>query len=409
MKVHLGANKFLIFIFINILFSAVLFHHHIVVNESYSFGPSFCTVSDVIDCDEIAKSKFSEIAGIPVAGLSLAFSFFILFSFLFFARREVFSDDIYKSVILVFSLILLLPSIVMASISFFILKKICLLCSVLYLNSLVLFILAFLAKEGSFIASLKKGVSNLVSFVSSVFDFSENQEKKFSLSRIFLLFAVFFIAISYAYPSTLRMYYLNKLKKENYGLNWRQFSKISFSQGSSLGKGSSNLTIIEFSDFECPFCKEASKSLKETISLFSGKVNLVFKHYPLDHACNSNISKPFHRLACRASKISLCASKSDPSLFWPVHDALFSLERLSMENLDTVVNSFNLSSVDFNQCLESSDTQRRIQEDIDLANALDVRGTPSVFIYQDGKITKVSIDFLNETIRFLLITNKRGQ
>ena len=143
-------------------------------------------------------------------------------------------------------------------------------------------------------------------------------------------------------------------------------------------KGDKNalVTIIEFSDYECPFCKRSydnvvTKLYEEYIS--KGKVKLVFRDYPL----------PFHKKAIPAAIAANCAGEQGK--YWEVHDFLFE----NPDKLDTtaILNSaeeFGLVKAKFEACINDKSKEKEITKDIEDGQKYGVRGTPSYFI---GKTT----------------------
>lgn len=75
----------------------------------------------------------------------------------------------------------------------------------------------------------------------------------------------------------------------------------------SIGPKTAPITIVEFSDFQCPYCRVAAISLKTVMQRFPGKVRLVFRNYPLDNSCNRMMQRPLHTNPCEAAKAAYCA------------------------------------------------------------------------------------------------------
>ena len=75
----------------------------------------------------------------------------------------------------------------------------------------------------------------------------------------------------------------------------------------SLGPETAQITIVEYSDFECPYCRNASVDVKQVLVKYKGDVRVVFKNYPLDIKCNEKMSRPMHNHAVRGSRYgALC-------------------------------------------------------------------------------------------------------
>ncbi|MGH9322887.1 MAG: DsbA family protein [Vicinamibacteria bacterium] len=146
----------------------------------------------------------------------------------------------------------------------------------------------------------------------------------------------------------------------------------------ALGPPGAPATIVEFSDFECPYCRDAARSLKEMKERYGDRLRLVFKDFPLDTACNPHITRQVHPLACRAAVVAACAGRQDR--FWEMHDAVFSLPELTGEELDRLPESLGLDLAAFEECESDQASLASIRADIDTGRELGVSGTPALFV-----------------------------
>ena len=137
-----------------------------------------------------------------------------------------------------------------------------------------------------------------------------------------------------------------------------------------LGPASAPVTLVVFSDFQCPYCKNYSTTLKELPKNYGKKVRLVFRQFPLTS---------MHRFAQKAAEASLCAAEQ--GRFWEMHDLLFQ-DSKSLENSDLKAKAvkLGLNSAAFNVCLDQSRTGGRIREDIRAGAGAGVDGTPALFV-----------------------------
>lgn len=147
-----------------------------------------------------------------------------------------------------------------------------------------------------------------------------------------------------------------------------------------LGKTDAKVTIVEFSDFQCPFCDsfytDTLPQLKEKY-IDTGKVQLYYRHFPLNS---------IHPNAQRAALASECANAQNK--FWDYHDILFkNQETWSPQTLSDATNSFvdyagqlGMSTDEFRSCLESERQKKGVEDDIAAANKAQVDGTPAFFI-----------------------------
>ena len=139
--------------------------------------------------------------------------------------------------------------------------------------------------------------------------------------------------------------------------------------GPSKGPANAPVTIVEFSDFQCPFCSRLTPTLKQVEEKYGDKVRIVFRQYPL----------PFHQNAQKAAEASLCAA--DQGKFWEMHDAMFkNQQQLAVENLKTKAAELGLNAESFNSCLDSGKFQAKVAEDQQAGTAAGVSGTPALFI-----------------------------
>jgi len=143
-------------------------------------------------------------------------------------------------------------------------------------------------------------------------------------------------------------------------------------------KGDKNapVTIIEFSDYECPFSKRSNDSAIKQIDeeyISKGKVRLVFRDYPL----------PFHKKATQAAVAANCAGEQDK--YWEMHDFLFeSKDNLDMPTIMDSAGELGLDKAKFKACVNDKSKEKEIKKDIEDGQKYGVRGTPSYFI---GKTT----------------------
>ncbi|HET9212411.1 MAG TPA: thioredoxin domain-containing protein [Thermoanaerobaculia bacterium] len=139
--------------------------------------------------------------------------------------------------------------------------------------------------------------------------------------------------------------------------------------GPAKGPANAPVTIVEFSDFQCPFCSRLTPTLAEVEKKYGDKVRVVFRQYPL----------PFHQNAEKAAEASLCAL--DQGKFWELHDAMFgNQQELGVDQLKAKAASLGLNADKFNKCLDSGEKAAAIQADIKAGSAAGVNGTPAMFI-----------------------------
>lgn len=152
--------------------------------------------------------------------------------------------------------------------------------------------------------------------------------------------------------------------------------------GTSPTKGPKNapVTIIEFSDFQCPYCSRANATIEQVVKEYGDKVQVAFKHLPL----------PFHKQAEPAAKASLAAAKQGK--FWEMHDALFKNQRtLAPEFYEKTAKEIGLDVAKFKKDMESDSVKKQIEEDKALAQQHGISGTPGFFV--NGVAVKGALPF----------------
>ena len=139
--------------------------------------------------------------------------------------------------------------------------------------------------------------------------------------------------------------------------------------GPADGPASAPVTMVEFSDFQCPFCGRLFPTLTALKAKYGEKLRIVFRQYPL----------PSHQFAAKAAEASLCADEQGK--FWAMHDAMFKNQRaLAVDDLKTSAAAVGLDAAKFGSCLDSGRTAATVQSDLEDGKAVGVDGTPAVFI-----------------------------
>jgi protein-disulfide isomerase len=139
-----------------------------------------------------------------------------------------------------------------------------------------------------------------------------------------------------------------------------------------LGPANARITLIEFSDFQCPYCVAATPQLQALVKAYPTQVKLIFKEFPLD----------IHSRAAFAATAALAAHRQGK--FWPMHDALFANhDDLSEQNVTALAKSIGLDMQQFERDLHSTAVEQTVQQDIADGDRAGVQGTPTLFI--DGQ------------------------
>jgi protein-disulfide isomerase len=140
--------------------------------------------------------------------------------------------------------------------------------------------------------------------------------------------------------------------------------------GPSKGPDDAAVTIIEFSDFQCPYCQRAVPTIEQILEKYPTQVRIVFRHLPLD---------TIHDRAKPAAVASHCAGNQDK--FWDYHDVLFDNNRaLSDEDLERYAADMGLDMEAFKQCVSDPESHQIVDNDAVAAASLGLTGTPAFFV-----------------------------
>ena len=145
--------------------------------------------------------------------------------------------------------------------------------------------------------------------------------------------------------------------------------KIEVGQAPLKGPANAKVTIVEFSDFQCPFCKRGASIVEDVLKAYPNEVKLYFKHLPLS----------FHENAKPAAIASLAAHKQGK--FWEMHDKLFQNQsNLSEQSIQQYAKEIGLNMDKFQSDIKDEAIAKQVDADTELGQSLGVQGTPGFFV-----------------------------
>lgn len=169
--------------------------------------------------------------------------------------------------------------------------------------------------------------------------------------------------------------------------------KVSIDDDPVLGDKNAPLTLIEFSDYECPFCKRTFDQLLPDLKknyIDTGKVKLVFRDFPLS----------FHANAEKEAEAAECARvQGNDAMYFKFHDQIFTQTTsngtgLALTQLPVIAKNLGLDVNQFQQCLDSGKFKDEVAKDLADGMAAGVSGTPSWLIGESGKDGMITGDLI---------------
>jgi len=145
--------------------------------------------------------------------------------------------------------------------------------------------------------------------------------------------------------------------------------KIATANSPSKGPANAPIEMVEFSDFQCPFCLRADPTVQQVLRTYGDKIRFVYRNYPL----------PNHPMARPAAEAAACANEQGK--FWPYHDLLFANpSKLSDADFKQHAAELSLNPAQFNACVDTHKMQPLIDTDVKEGEAAGVNGTPAFYI-----------------------------
>jgi protein-disulfide isomerase len=254
-------------------------------------------------------------------------------------------------------------SIYLAVVSLFVLEKVCIWCMALYATNFLILAVAAVAvrRLGGVRAVLAHDFRWVVSWPARTAGFL----------AVFVLAGVVLLATASAWKPEHAVIEppLDECGEEHHT-----------SEGHPLlGEIEARVTIEEFSDYECGFCRRAHFTVRKLVERYDGRVRFIHRHFPLDQACNPIVTRPFHRHACEAARAAICADRQ--GRFWEYQDLLFANQRhLEREYLFVYARRADLDMDAFRKCLDARETKSYLERDIREGIGWRIRGTPTFIV-----------------------------
>lgn len=357
-----------------------LYMQHLAI-ESGEFTKSICDINEKFDCTSVSMSKYAEFLNVPVALWgTIANLIFLVLGLAILPLSDDSKKEAARRNVFICALGIFLATIVMASISLFLLSKFCLFCMTAYVLSILMLIFTWLwlRDDRALFANVKFGdftpliVCAVVGFVGG------------------------FITQSTMAPganSPEQQAELNGMVNQ-----WKAASTRDFKLVAPLTAGPENakMTIVEFADYRCIHCKHASPVFHTFVSSHPD-VKFEFQPWPLDGECNSALQQA-NGASCLLARVSYCADKLKHA-GWDVHDYIYDLPEIfpSVEAvraaLPDLAKAGHMTNEELASCADSDEAKTIVRQQAEVGQSINLEGTPTVYanqkLLQGGQVLQV--------------------
>ena len=348
----------------------------IYFKENFIAGaaPSFCNINSVIDCDGVARTPYALVFGIPLAIWGTILYLVLLFLTYVDKINEKLNFEILKvfknpeSYIAVLGLFSFCCSMVLASISFFVIKKICILCFATYFIDLAI---ALVAKTDKFfIADIK----------NTVLDFIAGVKKYLALFLTVLILGTGFLIYttkSLVLSPALREQRDNQEMQKSFLEFQNMKTNIYAIKGNTLGNPDGKIVIYLYSDFMCPFCKVTNTMVHK---LAKEEKDIIIYHinFPLDMECNPVIKNMIHPGACMFARYALAAERQ--GAYWDMASAIYDTLPFSEDAVLNLADKIGINKEQLKKDAYGEDVISDLDKQIQKAINFGIKGTPTIVI-----------------------------
>ena len=336
--------------------------------------PSFCSVNEFIDCDNVAKTSESQFFGVPLALWGMFLYAFILL--MLFAEKlknhkllkflEVFKNP--YTYIGALGLISFAISMILLGISLFEIKKLCILCAFTYILNLLI---GIIATDGHFIKAIKQSFADFIDAVKI---------KKYLIALI----VVAICASGFLTYTTKSMVLAPQVKKQALFKEFTSAKKNKYAvTGNVLGEENAKKIVYVYSDYQCPICYAHNIMMHKLAKEVKG-IKIVHKNLPLDVECNGYLQAPFHEGSCIDARYAIASEKQGK--FWEMNDILFQNKPKTEDELLKLLKDKDFDIDRLQNDANSMETSAQIKKEIDEAYKKGINGTPTTMIDNNAHV-----------------------
>ena len=351
-------------------------HYRVYTDIGYK---SFCAISKAINCDTVSQSTYSIFWGLPVAVWGIiGYMFFLIF--LPFAKNKDAGNKRVWTLLFLIAAGFTLYSIILAFISTFYIHSYCIMCLVLYaVNLLLLFYIHMIRsrfKSSGLIDGFKKDIRFL-------------KNKRSSVIGIFapffggiILLLLFFPAYWQFAPPVLLSELNSGTTKD--GHPW-------------IGAENPKLIITEYTDYKCFQCKKMHFFLRQLIAKHPGKIRLIHRNFPMDHAVNPIIKEPFHIGSGKMALMAIYAASQHK--FWQMNDLLFEIAGKSdVIDVRELAAQLGMDPIALARSMNDPAVRQLLQDDILSALKLQISGTPAYVINKNVYLAQIPPEIIRTAL-----------
>ncbi|MBS1960349.1 MAG: thioredoxin domain-containing protein [Bdellovibrionales bacterium] len=343
---------------------------------------TFCNIGTSFDCTAIEMSKYAELfRGFPLSVVAVA-GYLTIFMLSLFAMSDAYKSASRKF-ILVFSGIAVLFSISYLYIMIGIIGKLCLLCLLVDVVNVLLLVFALRLPADD-----------------------EHARSRMSFAQVGIAGAV---GLGIALLFSMALNPQAEMKKDDMNdmvesvLNTVPKDFAIPADAPVIGNPNAKITIVKFSDFECPACKMAANAVHPLFSRYANDVKFVFVNFPLDQACNPAITRKMHEFACEAATVAICAQEQGK--YKAAYEVLFenqaSFKTGSIADLLAGVPGIDM--IKLKSCMSQPSTADKIKRDVELGTKVEIHSTPTFFIngkkVEGGLPTNLWMDVIDKMLK----------
>lgn len=319
---------------------------------------SFCALSKEVNCDTVAESDWSVFLGVPNSVWGILGYLGMAFLAVWGLSRRSLGRAWPAGLLLLLSGFSVAVSIVLGVVSKTVIHSMCLMCIASWAVAAGLFVLAVVhARAVGIGAALRDDARAL-------------RSRPRALAGLALAGLLPAAALMAAYPKY-----------------WRADGPVGPGALASgvdeeghpwVGAATPALTVVEYSDYECPFCARAHRDLRALLEKRGGEVRLVHRNFPLDSACNPLIKRAFHAGACERATAAICAGEQGK--LWEMSDTLFLAQHKRALKIDSLARRLGLDLRLFEVCMKSERARGKLAKDVEAALKLGVSATPTFIV-----------------------------